>query len=369
MIRDPNDLTRVTFAVLALTLLVGATLWVLRPFLGPTVWATMVVVASWPLMLRLQRLAGGRRWIAAGTMTLLLLLLLVVPLVVAISTIVENADELLGWTRAAAAYRPPSEAPPWLLGVPLVGSWLGRLWEQAVAAGLGTWLQQLTPYAGTAARWLLTELGGVGMLLVQFLLTVLIAGILYGCGEGAADLVRRFARRLAGEAGSSTVTLAAAAIRGVALGVGLTALVQSAFAGTALMIAGIPYAGLLTALALVLCIAQLGALPVMVPATIWLFYSGKPGWGLFLLACSVVVTLMDNVLRPLLIRVGADLPLVLIFAGVIGGLLAFGLIGIFAGPVVLAVAYRLLEAWIDEGRPASYSPPPTEAARAPGHPD
>ncbi|HNT37956.1 MAG TPA: AI-2E family transporter YdiK [Rubrivivax sp.] len=346
MIRDPTDLTRVTFAVLALTLLVGAALWVLRPFIGPAVWATMVVVATWPLMLRLQRLAGGRRWIAAGTMTLLLLLLLVVPLVLAIATLVLNADELLAWTRVAAAYRPEREAPAWLLGLPMVGAWLGRLWEQAVAAGLGTWLQRLTPYAGTAARWLLTELGGVGMLVLQFLLTVIVAGLLYGCGETAADQVRRFAQRLAGEAGVSTVALAAAAIRGVALGVGLTALLQSAFSGVALFVAGIPFAGLLTALILVLCIAQLGALPVLVPATIWLFYGDKPGWGVFMLVAAAVVTLMDNVLRPLLIRVGADLPLVLIFAGVIGGLLAFGLIGIFAGPVVLAVAYMLFQDWI-----------------------
>ena len=359
MIRDPNDLTRITFAVLALSLLVGATLWVLRPFLGPAVWATMVVVATWPLMLRLQALAHGRRWIAAAAMTLLLLLLLVVPLVLAIATIVENADELMAWARAAAAYRPGPEAPPWLLGVPVVGSWLGRLWEQVMAAGLGSWLQRLTPYVGTGARWLVAELGSVGMLLVQFLLTVLIAGILYGCGETAADQVRRFARRLAGEAGSSTVTLAAAAIRAVALGVGVTALVQSVLAGLALLIAGIPFAGLLTALTLVLCIAQLGALPVLVPATIWLFYVDRPGWAVFLLVCAVIVTLMDNVLRPLLIRLGADLPLLLIFAGVIGGLLAFGLIGIFAGPVVLAVAYMLFEAWIGEGEAAA------EAAQAP----
>jgi predicted PurR-regulated permease PerM len=348
MIRDPNDLTRITFAVLALTLLVGATLWVLRPFLGPTIWATMVVVATWPLMLRMQARAGGRRWVAVVVMTVLLLLLFVVPLVLAILTIVQNAEQLLDWARTLASYRPGPQAPTWLLGLPLVGTWLARLWEQAVAAGFGSWFERLTPYAGTAARWLITELGSIGMLLLQFLLTVLIAAILYARGEIAGAQMRRFAQRLAGEPGAATVQLAAAAIRAVALGVGVTALVQSVLAGLCLAIAAIPFAGLLTALIFLLCIAQLGALPVMLPAVAWLFYDGRPGWALFVAACAVVVTLLDNVLRPFLIRMGADLPLLLIFAGVIGGLLAFGLIGIFAGPVVLAVAYMLFEAWIGE---------------------
>lgn len=360
MIRDPNDLTRITFAVLALTLLVAATLWVLWPFLGPTVWATMVVVATWPLMVRVQRLAGGRRWLAVALMTLLLLLLFAIPLGLAIVTIAKNADQLLDWARMLAAYRPGPVAPDWVLGLPMAGGWLGRLWEQAVALGLGAWLQRLTPYAGTATKWLVSEVGGIGMLLLQFLLTVLIAGILYACGERAASQVRRFAQRLAGEPGASTVQLAADAIRAVALGVGLTALVQSMISGIALAIVDIPFAGLLTALVFMLCIAQLGALPVLVPATIWLFYTGQPGWGVFLLVCSVVVTLMDNVLRPLLIRMGADLPLLLIFAGVIGGLFAFGLVGIFIGPVVLAVAYMLFEAWIadGEGTPVPAATPP-----------
>jgi predicted PurR-regulated permease PerM len=164
--------------------------------------------------------------------------------------------------------------------------------------------------------------------------------------------VRRFAQRLAGDRGASTVKLAGDAIRGVALGVGVTALVQSVLGGIALAIVDVPFAGLLSALMFMLCIAQVGPSPVLVPAVIWVFYQGQIGWGVFLLICAVVITLMDNVLRPALIRLGADLPLLLIFAGVIGGLLAFGLVGIFVGPVVLAVGYTLLDAWIDEGNPA-----------------
>lgn len=141
--------------------------------------------------------------------------------------------------------------------------------------------------------------------------------------------------------------LAGKAIRGVALGVGLTALVQSVLGGIGLAVAGVPAAAVLTAVMLLLCIAQLGPVLVLVPAVIWLFWSGQTLWGTALLFWTVIVATMDNFLRPVLIKKGADLPLLLIFAGVIGGLLAFGIIGLFIGPVVLAVTYTLLGSWVD----------------------
>jgi predicted PurR-regulated permease PerM len=147
------------------------------------------------------------------------------------------------------------------------------------------------------------------------------------------------------------VVLSAQAIRGVALGVVVTALVQALIGGIALAIAHVPFAPVLTALMFMLAVAQIGAGPVMVVAVIWLYWTGSVGWGTFLLVVTVIVTTMDNFLRPLLIKKGADLPLLLIFAGVIGGLLGFGLIGIFVGPMVLAVTFTLLRAWIEEGGP------------------
>jgi predicted PurR-regulated permease PerM len=142
--------------------------------------------------------------------------------------------------------------------------------------------------------------------------------------------------------------LASQAIRGVALGVVLTALAQSLLAGLGLAIAGVPFAGMLTAVMLLLCLAQVGPMLVLVPATIWVYWSGDNLWGTLLLVWTLFVGTLDNFLRPFLIKQGADLPLLLIFAGVIGGLLSLGLLGIFVGPVVLAVAYTLLEAWVNE---------------------
>lgn len=343
-----RDLTRTLIATASLALLVGGSLWVLRPFLGPTIWATMVVVASWPLMCRVQALLWGRRSLAVAVMTALLLLLFVVPLTGAIVTIAGNADRLVEWARVAAAWEMTDQAPGWIQQLPMVGSLLAGLWEQAAAAGLKGLAGKLTPYAGNLTRWFVAEVGSLGFLLLQFLLTVVIAALLFARGEQAAGMARQLARRVAGSRGEDAVVLAGQAIRGVALGVGITALVQSLLAGAGLALAGVPFAGLLTAVVFMLCIAQLGPVPVLLPAIGWLFWADRGGWAAFLIVVTVVVTLLDNVLRPMLIRMGADLPLLLIFAGVIGGLLAFGLVGIFVGPVVLAVGYRLLQAWMAE---------------------
>jgi predicted PurR-regulated permease PerM len=187
---------------------------------------------------------------------------------------------------------------------------------------------------------------------IQFLLTVIAAAILYANGERAADSALRFGARLAGEHGEAAVRLSGQAIRGVAMGIVVTALVQSLIAATGLLIAGVPFIAVLTAFMLLLCVAQIGVLPVMVPAVIWLYWDGSPGWGTFLLVVTVIAATIDNVLRPFLIKKGADLPLLLIFIGVIGGIIGFGLIGIFVGPVLLAVSYTLLDAWLGMGTSA-----------------
>ena len=349
------DLARTTFAVLFIGALLAASLWILRPFLGPAIWATMVVVATWPLMLRVEGLLWRRRWLAVAVMSLLLLLLFVVPLSVAIVTIVGNADRMVDWAKLATTYRLPDAPPLWLQQLPLVGGMVEKAWQQAAELGLRDLLPRLSPYAGNLTRWFVAEVGSVGLLLLQFLLTVVIAAVMYGTGEEAGNLVRRFARRLGGERGVAAVDLAGGAIRGVALGVGVTAVVQAVLGGLGLLLAGVPFAGLLTAVMFMLCIAQVGPVPVLLGAAVWSFAGDGVGWGIFLVVWGTVVGTIDNFLRPIFIRMGADLPLLLIFAGVIGGMFAFGLVGIFVGPVVLAVSYTLLDSWMDE--PPALLPP------------
>jgi len=236
--------------------------------------------------------------------------------------------------------------PGWVTGIPLAGPRVTEWWNELASSGRDGLAAQLAPHVKEIVGWFVDQAGGMGLMIVQFFLTVVIAAILYAGGESAAEAVRLFARRLAGPKGDDVVLLAGKAIRGVALGVGLTALVQSVLGGIGLALTGVPAASVLTAVMFLLCIAQLGPAPVLIPAVIWLFWSGETFWGSVLLIWTLIVVTLDNVLRPLLIKRGADLPLLLIFAGVIGGLIAFGVIGIFIGPVVLAVTYTLLSAWV-----------------------
>jgi predicted PurR-regulated permease PerM len=352
MTEQGSELARVTLSVLFIGGLIVGSLWILSPFLAAFVWATMIVVATWPVMRSVERALGGRRAPAVAVMTIGLLAILIVPLVVALQAIFSHTDDL-----AALLKRLPTAqlaaAPAWLDKLPLVGERLQAAWNHLASEGLADLMAQAQPYARAAAEWFAHQAGSFALVLVQFLLIVILSAVLYSGGESWAGWLRRFGRRLASEQGDRMVVLAGQAIRGVALGVVVTALVQSVLGGIGLAIAGVPFAGVLTAIMFALCIAQLGPILVLLGATAWAFYALGVGWGTFMLVWSLVVGLMDNFLRPILIRRGADLPLLLIFAGVIGGLVAFGVIGIFVGPVVLAIAYTLLDNWVGSALPGS----------------
>ena len=344
-----RDITRNVLAVLFIVALIGSSIWILRPFIGAIVWAATIVVATWPLMITVQTWLWGKRVLAVTVMTLLLLAVLVVPLTFAIGTIISNVEEIAEWTKSLAVLKTPSP-PEWVANLPIVGTRAAELWRHVGAVGLQEIGTRAAPYAGGVIKWFAAQLGSVGVLLVEFLLTVILAGAMYANGEHATARLVRFGRRLAGEGGENAVFLAGQTIRGVALGVVVTALAQAVFGGLGLAIAGVPFAPVLTAVMLLLSIAQIGVVPVLGSAAAWLYWTGESAWGTFLLVWTVVAGTMDNFVRPVLIKRGADLPLLLVFAGVVGGLLAFGLIGIFVGPVVLAVADTLLNAWIDRER-------------------
>ena len=343
----PGELARIMLLVITIGLLLVSSLWILTPFIGALAWATMIVVSTWPILLKVQQSAGGRRWVAVAVMTIVALATFVVPLLAAVSSMFDAAQRSPAVLRdlIGGGLGPP---PDWIAGLPVVGARIAEKWAALAAGGPEALVETLRPYARSAAASMLALTGGLGAMLLQMLLTIVIAAILYSGGETAARGVLAFAHRLGGTRAEDTVHLAAKAVRSVALGVLVTALVQSALAGLGLWVAGVPHPGLFTAIAFVLAVAQLGPMLVLVPAVIWLYWSGHPGWGTALLIWSIPVIALDNVLRPILIRRGVELPMLLIIAGVIGGLIGFGVIGLFVGPVVLAASYTLLRAWIAE---------------------
>jgi len=342
------EITRITLQVLAVGLLIGGVLWVLQPFIPSILWATIIVTTTWPLFVKLQSLLWNKRYLAVTAMIVALLLVIIVPCVLAVTSIVSSADGMMAWAKSLTGMTLPAP-PAFVRSMPIVGAQLADSWQQTAALGPKELAQKVAPYAGLVVAWFASKAGSVGLVFLQFFLTVIIAALLYAKGEVAATTVRAFARRLAGSHGEDMAILAANAVRGVALGVVVTALVQAAVGGIGLAITGVASATVLTAVMFLLCLAQIGPSPVLAPAVIWVYWHDGAVWGTVLLVFAIVAIALDNIIRPILIRRGADLPLFLIFTGVIGGLVALGIIGLFIGPVILAVAHTLLKTWINGG--------------------
>ena len=340
------DLPQIMFGVLFIALMTVASIWVVQPFILGFAWAGMVVIATWPLMIKLQKLLWGKRFLAVIVMTLLLILLFVLPIALLVSSAIENGTPLVQLASNPSSLHMPDFK--WLHAIPLVGSKLYSGWHSLINGGGSALMGKVQPYVGQTASWFVTQAGHLGRFIVHCSLMLLFSALLYSRGEQVGMGIRHFAIRLAAERGDAAVILAGQAIRAVALGVVVTAIVQSVLGGIGLAIAGIPYATVLTVVMFVCCVAQIGPLLVLIPAIVWLYWTGDNTWGTVLLVWSCVVGSLDNVLRPVLIRMGADLPMLLILSGVIGGLFAFGMIGLFIGPVVLAVSYRLISLWVNE---------------------
>jgi predicted PurR-regulated permease PerM len=279
-------------------------------------------------------------------MTVALLLVLLIPLGLAVGALVSNSDRIAAWVSSLDEAALPSP-PAWLSGIPLAGNKITAAWTRLAAQGPEGFAAQAAPYVRLFIEWLIAQMGGAGAIILQFLMTVIICAILYTTGETAALGIRKFANRLAGSNGDRAALLAAGAIRGVAMGIVVTAFVQVLIAGAGLLIVSTPGAPLLCAAILVLCLAQLGPGLIMIPAVIWEFSTGSTMSGCILLAFALVSMTIDNVVKPVLIKKGADIPLPLIFAGVFGGMISMGIMGIFLGPVILAVTYELLADWVE----------------------
>jgi len=344
----PRDVTHTTLAVLFIGMLIAASFWILRPFLISIIWAFLIVVATWPVLLKLQARLSGRRGLAVAALTIALLLIVFIPLTLAVLTIFSNAEDIAARIKSLVALT-VSPPPAWIERIPLAGGRLSARWQEFAALSPEERSVTLAPYARKALQWFLAQAGSVGLMMLNFLLTVIISAIMYAKGEIATAGVLGFARRLAGKQGEEVAFLAAKAIRGVALGIVLTALIQATLGGIGLAVTGVPAAALLTAVMFMLCLAQVGPVLVLVPVLIWVYANVGALWGTVLLVFSILAATVDNITRPLFIKKGAQLPLIMVFAGVIGGLIAFGIVGLFIGPVVLAVTYTLLKAWVAAG--------------------
>ena len=326
-------------------LLLGACLLVLRPFISAVLWAAVLCFTSWPIYRRLLRLLGGRRTIAALAMSLGMILIVLLPFLIIGATLADNVKDLTAATRHWIAQGPPAP-PAWLQRVPGIGPQATEYWHSLASDTAKLW---------TEAQPLIEKVSGLALIfglmlgrgVIELALSIFVAFFLFRDGLAAAERLNTGVERIGGERGKRLLTVAGNTIRGVVYGILGTALAQAVTSGIGFVIAGVPGAGLLALLTFFVSVVPiLGTALVWVPAALWLFHEGSTGWGVFMLIWGIGVANIDNVLKPWLISQGSNMPFILIFFGVLGGAAAFGFIGVFLGPTLLAVGFRVIEEWI-----------------------
>ncbi|AFL75513.1 AI-2E family transporter [Thiocystis violascens] len=318
---------------------------IVQPFVIPLAWGIIIAVAQYPGYRTLCAWLGGRRRAAATLMAVLDLLVLLVPAVLLSGTLLDGAQGLArGLQEGTLAVPPPPDS---VKGWPLVGEPLSAFWVQA-SQNLTETAAKLAPQLKAAAGWLLSTAVGAGFSVLQFILAIIIAGALLAHADASAEFARAVAARLAGEKGAEITRLSETIVRSVTKGILGVALAQAILAGVGFMVMGIPAAGLWALLCLLLSTVQIGIFPITLPILIYVFATADTVPAVLFLVWSLMVGSLDNVLKPLVLGRGVQVPMAVIFVGAIGGFIASGIIGLFVGAVVLALGYKLLLAWVYE---------------------
>jgi len=351
-------------AVFALIVLIGGSLVVLAPFATALVWGAILAFSSWHPYTVLTRWLGNRRVLAALICVLIATVIVLGPFVYAGASFSAHLDELTALVNRYAEHGLP-QLPDWLSSLPYVGPQLESAWNKVLTADSDT-LASLRKLIAPVGHVLLGAGLSIGAGLGQLALSIVLAFFFYTGGELAVEWVRGGMRRVSGERADHLLALAGSTVKGVVYGVLGTAFVQAVLAGIGYWIAGVPGAAILGFVTFFLSVIPVGPPLVWIPAALWLYHSGETGWAIFMVVWGAgVVGMADNVIKPLLISKGTGLPLIWIMMGVLGGALAFGFLGVFIGPTVLAVAYALLRDWTigtqeRAGVTAVTAPPPSQ---------
>ncbi|GIQ77753.1 AI-2E family transporter [Bradyrhizobium sp. RD5-C2] len=330
-----------------LALLIYWSFVLVRPFVPILAWSVVLAVALYPVFTWLTRILGGRASIAALVLTLIALGVVIGPATWLGIGAVDGVRELAGQLSAGNVVVP--SPVPQIKDWPLIGGPLYDLWDRA-STNLSAVLREVVPHLKPLAGILFAFAGDAGVGMLKFLLAVVLAGFLFPYGSQLAAACRSFLSRIVPEQSEHFLDLAGATIRAVSRGVIGVAVLQSLLAGVGFKLAGIPSAGLLAFVVMLLAIVQIGAAIVLIPVIIWLWSTKDLATALAFTLFFLVVGVIDNVLKPLVMGRGLTTPALVIFVGVIGGTLAHGIVGLFIGPIILAVAWELITAWIRDDR-------------------
>jgi len=336
-----ND--RLLIQILLLALL-GAGLWVMAPFISALLWGAILAFASWPLMRFLTRVLGGRETLAAGLLTSAWILIVALPLVWLGFNLADHIRDATLFVRDVQVDGLP-DAPVWLIDIPLVGERMASWWSSLDQQGAAL-LASVKPYLGQVGNWLLARSAQIGSGVLELTLSLVFVFFFYRDGPRLSAFVLRLLHRLTGERAEYYLNLVAGTVQRVVNGVIGTAAAQALLALIGFLIAGVPGAIVLGLITFMLSLIPMGPPLAWLPVTGWLVWKGEYGMAIFMgIWGTFVISGVDNVLKPYLISRGGDLPLVIVLLGVFGGLIAFGFIGLFIGPTLLAIGYSLLLDW------------------------
>jgi predicted PurR-regulated permease PerM len=344
---DKIFLHRSLESTIRIGLLIIITVWcfkIIEPFIIPIIWGIIIAIAAYPLYSRLRSALGDRHKLAATLFSIIFLIIMIVPIVMLTDTLIEGLKILAVKIRDDSLSIPPP--PDNLHNLMIIGEPLARFWLLA-SENIENALHQLTPALKVIGSWLFSAATGGGLAILHFVIAIAIAGILLANSSGGNRTARAITQRLANEKGDDFADLAEATVRSVANGILGVALIQSLLAGLGFMVAGVPAAGLWALLCLILSIAQIGIAPIIIPIIIYLFYTADTFTAVVFLIWCVPLTLIDNILKPILLGRGVKTPMAVIFIGAIGGLLSSGVIGLFIGAVTLALGYELFLLWLN----------------------
>jgi len=346
MIPKANLVERLLMGLLLIGIAVGCIL-VLHPFLSAILWAAILAYSTWPVFTWVRVHGRLRRGWAAGVMVVLTTVLVVLPLGLAAPAGAEDVKQLRKAVEDALNAGLPN-APDWLANVPVLGSTMADYWN-VWAADLSAMVSFFKPYFGMMAEQGLNVLLGIAGGLLQFVMALVIAFFFWTSGDRLAAYLLRIMHRIAGVHAARLVAVTGATVRGTVYGILGTALVQGLLTSFGLWLSGVPRPLLLGSVAGLISVLPIGAPAIWIPATLWLLGTGHTGWGIFLgLYGFFLISGSDNVIRPYFIARGAQLPFMLTILGVLGGALAFGLLGIFLGPVLLGVGFTLVAEFAGE---------------------
>lgn len=337
------DLFKLMISFIIIGIFIYLTYRIVQPFLFGFFWAIMVVVTTWPMLIELQKRLFYKRYLAVAIMLVIIGSFFVIPTFFVIFNVTKNMPVIIEWAKNISQNGLPNLS--FLLEIPYVGKDLHEKWFEFKQNGISDLLAEFQYYLTLSLPWLFEQLLNIGTFIFHCGVMLIFSALLYQKGEFFLTTLYNFMRKLSPNYGSHAISIAGRSIRAVSLGIILTATVLAILGGSSLALTNVPFPGIITILIFICCVIQIGPSLVMALGIIWQIYHGQIDYAIILTICTLILATLDSVMRTLLIKKGIDLPFFLILFSVIGGMLAFGVMGLFIGPIIFALVHNFIRVW------------------------